>query len=277
MTTGGRSAAIRVSRAAGAVARLALGALVLATLATAVGPGSNPAPVAASTATDMETQLLNLINGERAKLGLVGLRGHPGLADLAGDRAAYQASVGQLVHISCLSCTLTGRGIQWYYAGEVISYTTYPWGSQAAQSIFSGWMKSDRHRGILMSSRFNYIGLGVAYGSSGGATYASGVVTESNDLTKPWARLANATRKGTTLTWTWSGADYRLQTHTAGLKSFDVQYRIGTGTWTTIRSATTATSISLSRGSGTYGIRVRARDNRDYLSSWTAEVRLTVP
>ena len=265
-------------------ARLTLGRLVLlaalgAVVATGLGPLASPAPVHASTADTMEAKLLSWINDARARRGLLPLRPLRGLVDLAGDRAASMASSGKMEHASCLSCLLNNRGIQWYMNGEVIAWTSYPWGDQAAQSIFNGWKGSSYHWSLLMSSRTNYIGLGVAYRSSNRTTYAAGVLTESRDYTGPWARMGSGSRKGTSATWSWNGADTRLQTHTAGFKNFDVQFRVGTGTWTTIRSGTTSTSLSRSglAGGRYYGVRVRSRDNRGYVSGWTAELRVWVP
>ena len=253
--------------------------LLAAVFATAFGSFAYPAPVAASTATDMEARLLSSINAERAKRGLVALRLDSRLVDYSGDRASTMASSGIMKHPSCLSCQLTNLGVQWYTNGEAIAYTTWPWGSQAADSIFSGWMKSDLHRALLMSSKFNYLGLGVAYRSSSHQTFAAAVLTESRDRTKPWAKMGSGGRSGSSVSWTWSGADTRLQTHTAGLKNYDVQYRVGSGSWSTIRSAVTYTSLSLANrlGGHYYGLRVRARDNRGYVSSWSAEVRVWVP
>jgi uncharacterized protein YkwD len=267
------------SRPIHAFARLTLAALIVAALGTAVGPMAHPGPVAAGTAETMEGTILSLVNAERSKRGLVPLRSHWKLVDLAGDRAAYMASIGALQHISCLSCTLNSRGIQWYGASEVIAWTSYPWGSQAANNIFNAWRNSPSHWSLLMSSRSNYIGIGVAYRSSSARTYASAVMTESKDQSKPWARMSSGSRSGTTVSWSWTGADKLLQTHTAGLKNFDVQYRVGTGSWVTIRSGTTARSLSLSsRAHGHwYGLRVRARDNVGYLSSYSAELRVWVP
>ena len=267
------------SRPIAAVSRLLVAATLAASFVTALGPIAHPAPVAASTADTMESMIVSLVNAERTKLGLVPLRLHTGLVDLAGDRAAYMAWIGAMQHISCLSCTLNTRGIQWYGAGEVIASNNYPWGSQAAQQIFSGWMGSSTHRAILLSSSLNYIGLGVAYRSANGYTYASAVLTESKDRTKPWSRMSATWHSGTTVYWTWIGADTRLQTHTAGLRNFDVQYRVDSGSWVTIRSGTTAKSLSLSgRAHGHwYGLRVRARDNLGYVSYYTAELRVWVP
>jgi uncharacterized protein YkwD len=263
----------------GRFGRLLAVSLLTAVFATTFASFARPAGVSASTATDMEARLLSSINAERAKRGLVAIRLDSRLVDYAGDRASTMASSGVMKHPSCLSCSLTNRGIQYYSNGEAIAYTTWPWGSQAADSIFTGWMKSDLHRALLMSSKFNYIGLGVAYRSSAHQTFAAAVLTESKDRTKPWAKMGSGRRSGSTVSWSWSGGDTRLQTHTAGFKNFDVQYRVGSGTWSTIRSAVTSTSLSLSsrRGGHYYGLRVRSRDNRGYVSSWSGEVRVWVP
>lgn len=267
------------SRPAAAVSRLLVAALLAAGFVTALGPMAHPGAAAASTADTMESRILGSINAERAKHGLVALRVHSGLADLAGDRAAYMASIGALQHISCLSCTLKSRGIQWYGVAEVIAANNWPWGSQAADTLFNSWMASSTHRAILLNTKYNYIGIGVAYRSSNHSTYASAVLTESKDRTKPWGKMSSVSRSGTTVSFSWTGADITLQTHTAGLKNFDVQYRVGSGSWTTIRSGTTARSLSLSsRAHGHYySLRVRARDNLGYVSSYSAELRIWVP
>jgi uncharacterized protein YkwD len=262
-----------------AIARTLLSALLVAALATAAGPLAHPSPVAAGTAETMEAKIVSLVNAERTKRGLVPLRVHSALVKLAGDRAAYMVSINQMQHISCLGCTLNARGIQWWSAAENIAWTNYPWGDQAALSIFNSWKNSSGHWAILMSSHYNYIGLGVAYRSANHSTFASAVLTESRDQTRPWARMSTVSRSGTTVTWSWTGADTTLQTHTAGLKNFDVQYRVGSGTWVTIRSGTTARWLSLSgRAHGYYyGLRVRARDNAGYVSAYSAELRIWVP
>jgi uncharacterized protein YkwD len=262
-----------------ALVRLLLAATLAAVTITAVGPIAHPSPASAGTADTMEAKLVSLINVERSKRGLAPLRLHSGLVDLAGDRAAYMASVNSLLHISCLGCTLNARGIQWYTAGEVIAWTSYPWGSQAAQSIFNAWRGSSGHWAMLMSSRYNYFGVGVAYRSSNSRTYAAAELTESKDRSRPWARMTDTSRSGTTVAWRWTGADLWLQTHTAGLRNFDVQYRNDSGSWTTIRSGTTSTYLSLSgRARGHYyGLRVRSRDNLGYVSNYTSELRIWLP
>lgn len=253
-------------------------AVLAAAVTTGIGPLANPGDVRAGTAETMEAQLLTLVNDARAQKGLVALRSWSKLTTMAGDRAADMASKQALSHTSCLSCLFDSYGVSRYLGGEIIASTSYPWGSQAVTSIFNGWKASSTHWSMLMSSSFNYIGFGVALGGNG-RTYAAGELSESKDHTKPWAKMTGVSRSGTTVSWSWSGADTRLQSHTSGLKNFDVQYRVGSGSWTTIRSGTTARSLTLySRAHGRYyGLRVRARDNNGYVSYYTAEMRVWVP
>ena len=151
--------------------------LAFAFLALSFGPLANPAPVQAGTADTIEANLLRWVNAERSKRGVPALRLRSGLVDLAGDRAAKMASTTELEHPNCLSCKLNNRGISYNRCAEVIAYTTYPWGDQAAQSIFNGWKGSSTHWKILMSRNYNSVGFGVAYRSSNRSTWAAGVLT----------------------------------------------------------------------------------------------------
>ena len=151
--------------------------LAFAFLALSFGPLANPAPVQAGTADTMEANLLRWVNAERTKRGIPALRLRSGLVDLAGDRAVKMASTNEMEHANCLSCKLVNRGISFSRCSEVIAYTTYPWGDQAAQSIYNGWKGSSMHWGILMSRSYTGVGFGVAYRSSNRTTFAAGVLT----------------------------------------------------------------------------------------------------
>jgi uncharacterized protein YkwD len=259
--------------------------LVAALLAIVVTTGLLPirpaSPVAAGTAETMEAKLLAWVNNARKDSGLVPLRLHAGLAGLAGDRAATLASKDLLSHSAagCLSCQLGSRNIQWYGFGEAIGWTTYPWGDQAAASLFSAWRNSPGHWALLMSAKYNYVGIGVAYRSSGRKTYGSIVLTESIDQTRPWAKMLSGYVNGDDVTWTWTGDDTPLQTHTAGFKDFDLQLRIDNGGWAPMANATKGKILTLrDRAHGHwYGLRVIARDKRGLVSFWTPEVRVWVP
>ena len=263
--------------------RLLLAAAILALTASVVGPAAHPASASAATLSptpdSVETTLLGWINSARAGRSLMPLRLHSGLVKMSDDWAAHMASTGVLALPSCTSCMLTNYNIQKYNYGSIASWSTYNWGADAANSIWQGWKQHSTQWAKLMSSTLNYIGIGIYYKTSTERTWSAVFLTESKDRTTPWAKPSTSSHSGTTVSWSWTGADTKLQTHTSGLQNFDVQYRVDSGTWTTIRSGTTAKSLSLSgRAHGhSYSIRVRARDNRGYLSAWTAEMRVSVP
>ena len=250
-------------------------------LTTGLGPLGHASSVRAGTAESMESQLLASINSYRTARGLRPYYLHWQLIDLAGDRAAIMAANNTLSHTiaGCLPCQLASRSIQHYSDGEAIGETGLPWGSQAAASLFNAWKASSAHWDILMSATYNYVGIGVAYNATYRTTYASIVMTEAIDQSRPWSRMTSAHASGTTAAWTWTGGDTLLQTHTSGLRSYDVQYRVDSGAWATIRTGTTGSSLTFpSRPHGHwYGLRVLSRDNGAYVSLWTAELRVWIP
>ena len=153
-----------------------LAAVFAAFIGLAVGPVANPPPTQASTASNMEAQIVNWINQARASRGIPALKVGSKLTDLAGDRAVVLKNTQKLAHPSCLSCVLRNRGISFRNCAEVVAWTGYPWGYEAAKSIFLAWKNSSTHWGILMSRSFTRIGVGVAYRSSNRTTWAAGVL-----------------------------------------------------------------------------------------------------
>ena len=242
---------------------------------------SNVPAASAATTTESEHLVMDQVNAARAALGLVPLRADSRLWDLAGDRAATMASHNVLSHTvaGSLSGSLNARGISWYGNGETIGYTTASRGRAAAISLFQAWRGSPHHWTLLMSDRYNYLGVGMAYRSSNGRTFGSIVLTESRDHSGARAVVVSANRSGDDIRWTWRGWDPRLQTHTAGLRDFTVQMRRGYGAWVTVLTHTTATarrSLNRTRGHW-YGLRVRARDRLGNIGPWSAERRVWVP
>jgi len=272
-------------RAARSIAALALTALLVPGAWLA---GPVPAPARASstpTAASVELTLLTWLNRDRVALGLRPLRRDVVVAGLARERATRLAGIGILAHQYAggdLGSALAGRGVEWYRWGENIGTSTASWGVRAASMIYALWRASPEHWAAMTSETLNYVGIGVAYRSGNGATYASIVFTESPDRTAPWARMTSAraltSATGTAASFTWRGADPVLQSHTAGLRTFDVQYRVDAGPWRTIRSATTATALTLPRRppGHSYWLRVRARDGRGNLSAWSRPLRVVV-
>ncbi len=167
---------VRDSRTSRLLLRLVITSLVLAAAVTALGPASHPEPVSAGTAEYMEGLLAKWINAARVNRGLPELRIGSKLTTFAGERAKTMASQNKLAHPSCLSCLLRQAGVSFSTCAEVIASTSYPWGYDAARSIYLAWKGSSGHWSILMSRSYTRIGLGVAYRSSTRSTFAAGVL-----------------------------------------------------------------------------------------------------
>jgi uncharacterized protein YkwD len=265
-------------------ARNRLGILVTGALLSVLLLGTSAAPVTAVTPSPstLAAEMVGRINLQRTSRGLVAYRRDHALTALAMDRAANMAASGVLSHQAAggsVGRALDARNIQWFRYGEIIGMSSYPWGTDALRHIVRMWMASAYHRPLILSSQYNYVGAGVAYRSADRTTWVSVVFTESVDHTPPSAWMNDAGRSGTMVWFTWGGRDRRLQTHTAGLRSFDVQYRVDDGSWRLIRDDTTATSLRLyNRNRGHYfSVRVRAADRRGNLSAWTTPKRVWVP
>jgi uncharacterized protein YkwD len=249
--------------------------------AGAWSPGASTTPEAS-----MTSAILGWLNRDRAALGLSLLRRDPALASIAVDRARRMAGLGVLSHSIAgpdIGGALTALGVEWYGFAEDIGLTTAPLGSYAAANLYSLWRESPPHWAALMSGQLNYLGIAVAYRPEGNCTYASIVFAEAVDRTAPLATMAAARAAagstGTTAVFSWRGSDPVLQTHTAGLRSFDLEYRIDAGGWRSLRTGTTETTIRLARRppGHTYAVRVRPRDGRGNLSAWSRPLRVVVP
>lgn len=253
-----------------------------ATLVAAIFASLVAIPTSAATsASDAEAMIIGWVNNDRTRHGLVPLRRYGSLASIAGVRAGRMASANVMSHTigGNLSSQLSSYGVTWYRYGEGVGYSSAGWSVDAARTIYRMWMNSTPHRALLLSSRFNYIGVGLAHRSSNRRTFASAVMAETPDKTRPIARVTGASRSGDDVRWTWSGYDLRLQTHTAGLRDFDILYRVGSGPGFLVRNNTTSTSLTLAnrpRGQ-TYSIRVRGTDRRGNVGAWSSEMRVWVP
>jgi hypothetical protein len=141
------------------------------------------------------------------------------------------------------------------------------------------WKHSPGHWTLMMSSRYNYLGIGLGYRWPDGATYSSIVFAEMPDHSVPAGRMTSAGRSGTSVWFHYKGVDTILQTHTAGVRDYDLEYKVDGGSWQVIRTHRTAVSITLaSRARGhSYYIAVRARDRAGNLGSWSSPLRVYVP
>ena len=206
------------------------------------------APVATgATASSAESSVIGWINAARSARGLVPMRYDSKLASISGYRASRMASTNTMSHTvgGNLGSQLNTYNVRWFRYGEDIGWSTASWPSGSAKAIFNMWMASSPHRALILSDRFNYIGVGLASRSSGAKTFASAVFAETTDHTRAVARVTTGSRSGDDVRWTWTGYDPRLQTHTAGMRDYDIAYRSGYGSWTLLRNDTTQTSLTL--------------------------------
>ncbi|MGH2475083.1 MAG: CAP domain-containing protein [Candidatus Limnocylindrales bacterium] len=257
---------------------IAMRAMLIAALAATFFAAPTSAATSASSA---EAMIVGWVNNARADRGLRPLRTDADLVAISGLRASRMASANVMNHTvgGNLKSQLAWYDVAWYRYGENVAWSSAGWTVDAARAIYRSWMNSSSHRALLLSSRFNYIGVGLAYRSSNRRTFGSAVMTESPDHTRPVARVKSATRSGDDVAWTWNGYDPVLQTHTAGLRDYDVQYRIGSGSWVMLRDNTTSRSLTLANrpGGRSYSIRVRATDRRGNVAAWSSESRIFVP
>jgi uncharacterized protein YkwD len=262
-----------------------IGLLVAAALVLGGAWLTGPAPVAASTATTaatMESQILTFINADRAAAGLQALRRDSQLVTWSADRSSWMATHGSLTHTSWggAPCTLyQNQRIKWYGCGEAIGNTTASFGSTAASFLYALWKNSPDHEALIMSKSYNYVGIGVSYRSSTHTTYASILFLEGPDISKPTAALSGPTLNGRSIHWSWSATDPVLQTHTAGIKDFDVQIRVDGKAWVNLRSNTTVTSETTpgERPGSTWALRVRADDRAGNASAWVTSATVVIP
>ena len=253
-------------------------ALALALVATVALPVT---PARAMTDTDAEGLLLGWINSARADRGLVPYARWTALSSLAGLRAGRLRDANTLSHSlpGDLGSQLTARGVTWYRYGETLAYASGGWNKDTVRRLYDSWRGSRAHWDLLMSDRMNYVGIGVAYRSSNGRIFGSVVMTDSPDHTGARAWMSTVSRSGDDVHWTWAGRDSRLQTRTAGLRDYDLQYRVDGGSWRLIRDNTTSTTITLrDRAHGhRYYLRVRATDRRGNVGAWSNPSTMWVP
>jgi uncharacterized protein YkwD len=128
------------------------------------GPAPTPAPAPAGS---VAQQVVDLVNRERAAVGVGPVSLHPALTSAAQAHSNYQASVNTMTHYS-------GSGAN---GGQRIAAAGYAWrawaeniaaGQQDAASAMSAWMGStEGHKENILNPRYTDIGVGLAYSANG--------------------------------------------------------------------------------------------------------------
>jgi uncharacterized protein YkwD len=243
--------------------------------------GTTPAPAAATTdltVAEAEQEMVGLLNADRKNRGLLPLRTDSRLMSIARSRSKDMASKGYFSHTSPSGVDvfdlLSNASVRWYAAGEIIAWNSWPTLALSAQVANSAWMNSTGHRNIILSTTYNYFGIGLAVASSG-RKYWTGVFIKGPDRTGAWARPADPSVGSGTLPtnrrvkFSWTGGDVRLPVLTSGFYRYQVQRRINDGSWANLWTSTTNTTYAVNLALGSkVEIRVRARDKAGNWGSW---------
>ena len=257
----------------------ALGRVLLVAVFAAVLliPAAAPAVLANSGPSDAEAHALNLINAERGRMGRAPLHWDSRVSDIAQWRSDVQASKNQMLHdLQGVVSRFNQQNIAWYDIGEALLHGTPRTPMESAEEAVRWWRGSKAHWDLLSSTGhdYNYIALGMTRARDGWY-YWTAIVFDGPDRTPPKASMTNANtgkmvNGSRSVTVSWTGRDVQLFSHTAGLKDFKLQSRVGSGNWVTVTDWTTATSKTFQLDTGrTYSFRVKARDDRGNRSGWS--------
>lgn len=143
-------------------------------------PLATPADVQAhASANRAEVAIVRVLNRERRKRGIPGLRLSPRLAAVARNHTLDQLRSDRLNHTSSdgtPSNVRIRRVVRARTSGETIAFVSRGAGS-GARTIVRMWLRSPAHASVLLSRSFRSIGIGRARGRLG---QASGVVVTAN-------------------------------------------------------------------------------------------------
>ena len=126
----------------------------------------------------VENEILNLCNNERAKAGLKPLSMDETMRKAARYKAEEMLQYGYFDHNSPYTGSpfqlLQKFHVSYNTAGENIQSSTGAGrASVTAQSIVNRWMNSPGHRANILNGNFGRMGIGVAFSSDGNLAYES--------------------------------------------------------------------------------------------------------
>jgi uncharacterized protein YkwD len=135
-----------------------------------------PSPEKVSGLTGQETEILNLVNQQRARGGLPPLKFSPRLAVIARGHSYDMAMRHYLAHNSpdgvAPADRISGAGIGHRAVGENIYMDDAADSVNVPRRAMKGWLKSPEHLANIVSGKFTETGVGIAQ-SADGATYVT--------------------------------------------------------------------------------------------------------
>ena len=228
--------------------------------------------------TALESAMVAALNANRTALGLVPVRADARLMAIARARSDDMVANGYFSHTQPdgrnVFNILTAERVTWYDAGEIIAWNNYPLDSTVSAANRQ-WMSSPGHKAIIISSNFNYVGVGLAIDPATAKKLWTAVYLKGPDRTaarttvytpKVVSSPTSTTRR---VKVSWLGYDPRLQVLTSGVRSFTVQRRVDGGAWATSLSATTVRYAYFNLRVGhRYEFRIATRDRAGNPGGW---------
>ena len=242
-----------------------------------------PAPIAAAdtmTVSAAESAMLAALNVDRTAKGLVPVRVDSRLMAIARARSQDMVTNNYFSHVQPdgrnVFDIINANGIKWFGAGEIIAMNQNPTLETSVARANVQWLNSPGHYAIIISTSYNYVGVGLAVDAATGSKFWTAVYLKGPDRTGALARArtpsisAGSTSYRRKVRVAWSGADVRLQVLTSGLYTYQVQRRRDSGSWVTVKASTIRTSLTFDLARHhTYRFRIRARDRAGNWGRWS--------
>ncbi|GAA0570763.1 hypothetical protein GCM10010172_64020 [Paractinoplanes ferrugineus] len=149
--------------------RLALIAMIPATLLGMVLLAAAPAQAAPTSVVNLQNGINTLINQQRAAHGCKPLTVDAHLLTAARAHSAFMATTGKFSH--------TGRGSSTFdYRIKTAGYSkpsaeNIAYGYRSAAEVVSGWMNSPGHRTNILNCQSTRVGVGAVYAANGTPYY----------------------------------------------------------------------------------------------------------
>jgi uncharacterized protein YkwD len=265
--------------------RLASLLLVAVVGAAIVAPGAAVATtttIEPANLTALESAMVSALNADRTARGLVAVRVDARLMAIARARSEDMIAKNYFSHTQPDGRNafdmLREQSIAWYGAGEIIAWNNYPLESTVSAAN-RGWMNSPGHKAIIISTNYNYVGVGLAVDAASGKKMWTAVYLKGPDRTAARTTVytprivSSPTPTSRRVKFVWTGYDPRLQVLTSGLRSYTIQRRIDGGAWATSVASTTQNYKYFNLALGhRYELRFSARDNAGNTGAWVTKV-----
>jgi len=190
----------RARKITGAIAAIAVWALVGASGAAATSCPNADVQASGLTTDQMESSIGCLINEQRTSFGLQPVQPNSDLRQAALSHSNEMVQEGYFEHTSPAGVTFIDRIEQTGYmnkarswvVGENLVWGTGSWSTPDA--LVTAWMNSPPHRENLLRARFTEIGIAAVKGTPESSTDGSGVTVSSEYGYRTFARKLRASK-----------------------------------------------------------------------------------